>query len=355
MKNPKLRSHLLVCLMFIAAWLPVSLVRAWSENRSNPSLAELLAQGGVSGDIQVAPEPDLSQFPAEQLARWWDRPVAGPDDPVEVMVELEDASAIDAYLQAQPDGASFDKQSAPQAIEAAQAQLARVERAQQKLAAKLTGSEFNARITGQVQRVFNGVGVQVAAGRLREIRRLPGVKAVHILKPMYLTTETSVPFIGAPQVWQGGSGIPGATGEGAKVAILDTGVDYIHVNFGGSGNAADYAANNPTVIGDVPGFPGLKVVGGHDFVGNAYNAASNDPNLRIPRPDPDPMDCYGHGTGTASILAGFGVTANGATYTGPYNLTTHSNQFRVGPGVAPKATIYSFKVYGCDPRGGTNG
>ena len=48
-------------------------------------------------------------------------------------------------------------------------------------------------------------------------------------------------------------------------------------------------------------------------------------------------------------MAGFGVLGNGHTYTGPYNATTvSSNNWLVGPGVAPKADIYSVKVFGCN-------
>jgi subtilisin family serine protease len=43
------------------------------------------------------------------------------------------------------------------------------------------------------------------------------------------------------------------------------------------------------------------------------------------------------------------VLANGSTYTGPYSATTISgNSWAVGPGVAPKADIYSIRVFGCD-------
>ena len=65
--------------------------------------------------------------------------------------------------------------------------------------------------------------------------------------------------------------------------------------------------------------------GGIDLVGDAYNA---DRRLRssTPQPDPNPLDCNGHGTHTAGTMAGFGVLANGHTYTGPYNATTVSGE-----------------------------
>jgi len=81
--------------------------------------------------------------------------------------------------------------------------------------------------------------------------------------------------------------------------VLDSGIDYLHEAFGGSGNPADFAANDPDVI--EPGsFPTARVVGGYDFVG------SNWPNAPE-APDPDPLDKGsggGHGTHVADIIGG---------------------------------------------------
>jgi minor extracellular serine protease Vpr len=52
-----------------------------------------------------------------------------------------------------------------------------------------------------------------------------------------------VPYIGASAVQASGF-----TGKGIKVAVLDSGVDYTHAALGGSGDPADYAANDPTII-----------------------------------------------------------------------------------------------------------
>jgi subtilisin family serine protease len=71
----------------------------------------------------------------------------------------------------------------------------------------------------------------------------------------------------------------------------------------------------------------------------------------VPKPDPNPLDCdedVGHGSHVAGTAAGFGVLANGNTYSGPYDTSTYpSNDFRIGPGVAPKADLYAIRVFGC--------
>lgn len=82
---------------------------------------------------------------------------------------------------------------------------------------------------------------------------------------------------------------------------MDTGTDYTHPSLGG-------------------GFgPGFKVSGGTDIVGDTYYGDSFFP-------DNDPYDCVGHGTHVAGIIAG------------------DDKDF---VGVAPKATLRSYKVFGC--------
>src|SRR5262249_6336250 len=104
---------------------------------------------------------------------------------------------------------------------------------------------------------------------------------------------------------------------------------------------------DPALVG--PNAP--KVKGGIDLVGDDY--AAGDPAHNTPVPDPNPLDCNGHGSHVAGSATGFGVLANGSTYTGSYDQLTHvNNQFSIGPGVAPKADLYSVRVFGC--TGSTN-
>ena len=137
-----------------------------------------------------------------------------------------------------------------------------------------------------------------------------------------------------------------------KVAIIDTGLDYYHADFGGSGDPTDYTNADPTTLAD-GGFPTAKVAGGYDFAGDGYDATGENGSV-TPVPDPDPLDCGpagggdGHGTHVAGTAAGEGVLADGSTFTGPYNASTIAgHSWKVGPGVAPQATLYSFKVFGC--------
>jgi subtilisin family serine protease len=129
--------------------------------------------------------------------------------------------------------------------------------------------------------------------------------------------------------------------------VIDTGIDYEHANFGGPGTVEAFEANDPTVLDADSPFPTAKVIAGYDFAGDGYDATGDEGSV-TPSPDPDPLDCYGHGSHVAGTAAGDGVLSTGATYSGPYDGTTYvSNSFAIGPGVAPQAKLVALKVFGC--------
>ncbi len=260
---------------------------------------------------------------------------------VSVVLELDDPPVARVFYAAR----SAQAVAPAQLASITQAQLATVEDAQQQVLAALI--PFHAQVLYRTQRVYNGIAVRVNRANLTQIRSLAGVKAVHPLIPKIPVNDGSVSHIGAPLLWQG-KAVTHATGLGITIALIDTGIDYLHTDFGGPGTG--YAENNHALTGDVPGFPGAKVIGGYDFAGDDYDAdptsATFQPN---PHPDPDPMDCYGlgHGTHVAGIAAGYGVNQDGSTYRGPYSNSLDLNRFKIGPGVAPDAKIYALKVFGC--------
>lgn len=208
-------------------------------------------------------------------------------------------------------------------------------------------------VVGQFQSAYNGVAVRIAAKEGNALAQISGVTAVYRSSIYHYvpTNVNSVPLIGGPQTW---GGTPGYTGTGMKIGDIDTGIDYTHADFGGSGNPADYQTAlasdtlpaNPAWFG--PSAP--KVKGGIDLVGDDYDATPTDPGYQpIPHPDPNPLDCNSHGTHTAGTAAGFGVLADGTTYTGSYDANTiANNSWNVGPGVAPQADLYAIRVFGCN-------
>jgi minor extracellular serine protease Vpr len=201
------------------------------------------------------------------------------------------------------------------------------------------------RVVAEYHHALNGVAVMIPRSQVASLASLPGVKSVHRVNTYKVSNAVSAPYLDLPTVWQGH---PSLKGQGIKIAIIDTGIDYTHANFGGPGTPAAYAAAAATSA--APADPALfgpnapKVKGGIDLAGDAYNA--DDPNT-VAVPDPNPLDCGAHGSHVAGTAAGFGV-ANGTTYQGPYNAAAYTaTQFDIGPGMAPKADLYAVRVFGC--------
>ena len=148
-------------------------------------------------------------------------------------------------------------------------------------------------VTLTVKRTFsyllNGLAVSLPAQDVDRLAKLPGVRAVYPDRQVHLELADSVIQIGADQVWQLlDAQARDVTGQGVRVAVIDTGIDYTHPDLGGCFG------------------PGCKVTGGYDLYNN----------------DADPLDDNGHGTHCAGIVA-----ANGSLR-----------------GVAPGASLYAYKV-----------
>ena len=182
------------------------------------------------------------------------------------------------------------------------------------------------KVTDSYSKVWNGVAVKAEDKDLDKILKAKNVKAVFPVLASKPPKEPAQKEDGKPNLNVSGelTGVTearnklGLTGKGVKIGIIDTGIDIDHPAFGGSG---------------VPGsatFPTSKVVAGYDFVGDEYNGSSSSEKYNpVPKPDPLPKDCMGHGTSVASIAAG-----NDA-----------AKKFK---GVAPDAKLGAYKIAGCE-------
>ncbi|KAK6500002.1 hypothetical protein TWF481_010359 [Arthrobotrys musiformis] len=199
--------------------------------------------------------------------------------------------------------------------------------------ARVSGIKVSHRMTlDQDTSIFNGVSFKLEEdtpenrakiSSWREVVKLFPIQIYNSAAPM---TEQVVEDVGKiikrsnwpvdsyPPHVQGGVDkvrAEGLDGQGIKVAIVDTGIDYTHPSLGG-------------------GFgPGFKVAVGYDFVGDSYNGQNT------PVPDNDPMDCGGHGTHVAGIVAAIDTR---------FDFT----------GVAPNVTLGAYKVFGCPSIGTTD-
>ena len=259
-----------------------------------------------------------------------------PDGRVSVIVELSEPAAADVWRQqlAGPSVASTRPEALARAAAASRAQIVLAESEQRTFLEALADSGERATVVFRVQRLINGVALEVDEASIPTIERLPGVTAVHSNPLLRQTNATSVPWIGAPQVWQD----LGVTGKDVRVGVIDSGIDYLHRHFGGSGSYAGHSFEDNSVPWNA------KVVGGTDMCGDAYTGSAS-----TLQPDGDPMDCAanGHGTHVAGTIAGYGVTSAGRTYTGPWVAGLDPGAFLIGPGLAPEAKLYAIRVFGC--------
>lgn len=255
-----------------------------------------------------------------------------------VFVELRGEPAADVSVRLRAQGVP-----AAEIAKATRHRIAEIALQQEVFIAQI--GDVQGAVEAQFSRLANALKVRLPLGQVERLRQFDGVIDVKPVVQFHALTSTSVPFIGVTNVWNRGE--LSATGKGVRIGIIDSGIDYTHAMFGGSGKTSDYNRNNPQLI-EQNSFPTEKVVGGYDFAGDDYDGT------RAPRPDKDPLDCAenSHGSHVAGIAAGVGVLTNGVAYNGGYGKPLNLGKFLIGPGVAPEAKLYALKVFGCE---GTTG
>ncbi|WP_413581659.1 S8 family serine peptidase [Bdellovibrio sp. HCB288] len=216
-----------------------------------------------------------------------------------------------------------------------------IQKEQEQTFAELLKISPDIKVLIRYRLVLNGMVVWAPADALDKIKRIPNVvmteKSAQFARPQDEKSEfnkigmvgekTSVKFIGSEAAYA-----QNIRGQGKRIAVIDTGIDYTHKMLGGPGTPDAYKAINPSA--ETSAFPNRKVVGGIDLVGSDYQPGSDDPKKRIPLPDVNPLDEATHGTHVAGSVAGNGDGVN--TY----------------DGVAPDADLYAVKVFG--RSGGTS-
>lgn len=190
--------------------------------------------------------------------------------------------------------------------------------------------------------LFNGFSVEVSDTDRSRLARLSGVRSMYPVEvvhaPNPVREATDAPNLATAIAMSGASvaQTSGFTGQGVRVAVIDSGVDIDNPAFGGTG-----------IRGTTP-FPNARVVAGWDFVGDNYNAAGTTAGELTPVPDGDPRDCAATGTSpitpTSSAAGGHGTHVAGIVGANGGGLV----------GVAPGAGIGAYRVFGCYGSTGTD-
>jgi uncharacterized protein (TIGR03437 family) len=197
---------------------------------------------------------------------------------------------------------------------------------------------LSVKITGAVQHLLNGIFVNATPAQAAALRNLPGVEAVIPMRRFHLVDQLTLSDV--QQAWATAP-IGGASnaGAGIKVGIIDTGIDQTHPSFQDSTLTppSGFPKCDTYLVGTTTesdcAFTTNKVIVARSYV--SLNNEGNSASDSMPD-DNSARDHIGHGTAVSSVVAGVASS---------YFSTALS-------GVAPKAFLGNYKIYGSPELGG---
>lgn len=223
-------------------------------------------------------------------------------------------SAEDGLMTNESTHLWFVELASPPAVDGTPRSTLKKEKQAFRAAAKARGVAFEERFAFDT--LWNGLSIQADSAKIQELHAIAGVKAVYPVATIAIPETEASPDLGTALAMTGADVAQselGLSGDGIRVAVMDTGIDYDHPDLGGCFGAD------------------CRVVAGWDFVGDAFNADASSPNYNpVTNPDDDPDDCHGHGTHVAGIVGASGDPEAGGAR-----------------GVAPGVTFGAYRVFGC--------
>lgn len=195
------------------------------------------------------------------------------------------------------------------------------------------------KVIAQYSVALNAVAVEMEPDELlKVVAEVPGIVKVEREKIQHLDTDAGPAFIGAPSIWTDPT--TGTLGEGIVVGIIDGGINFDHPSFAAIGPYDGYVHENPLGQDVYLGVCASDYVNDKDnltYVCNdkligAYSFVDTDAEYEKYSPE----DSGGHGTHTASTVAGNVVSAEMEKPT--------ITETQTISGVAPHANIIAYDV-----------
>lgn len=249
------------------------------------------------------------------------------NEEVSIIVELEELPQQVALAVAEKEGTSLSEEEAQQSVDQSQESFMN-ELDEQFNPTSRSASSIS--IDRTYTTIFNGMAITLPANEIEELAQYKEVKAIYndeiveLIKPVEekaydepieALMADSIPYLGVNDLH-----IDGITGEGVKIGVLDTGVDYNHPDLSSA------------------------YKGGYDFVDN----------------DDDPMeatyeDWLASGLPEFSPTGSSYYTSHGTHVAGTTNGTGENESEYAVTGVAPDADLYAYRVLGPYGSGATSG
>ncbi|WOT05074.1 S8 family serine peptidase [Shewanella youngdeokensis] len=199
--------------------------------------------------------------------------------------------------------------------------LKQVEAAQKLVTDNIKAIDGNIKVLSGAKLLGNFIRVQADAGYADTIKAISGVKQVvmaasTVAIPKKALNKNAIASVtstaAAPAL------VDDVTaGEGVKVAIIGSGVDYTHVGLGGDGSDESYAEAMANALNEFEGFPTDVVVEGMDLSSDSGWGLDPNPidqNVYFTREWDGSTHNTGHGTRLASVVHALAPGATLAAY-----------------------------------------
>lgn len=249
------------------------------------------------------------------------------DGSVVVLVELADApvsryeGGIAGFAATAPAKTGLDLRSAKREDVARYSEL--LAEKQDVVVEALLSRVPEAEVGARYQTVLNGFAVVVPAESVGSLAKVPGVARVNAVREYHPTMDASNAVMGAPAFWSALGGDARA-GEGIRIGILDTGVDFSNPMF-----------SDPSLLPPA-GFPrgDAALANGKVIVARYFQSVADARDANASLGHRTAQDLVGHGSHSAAVAAGSRVDLSGS---GRRAITVS--------GVAPKAWLGSYRVF----------